>query len=262
VVLGLHRQSDEAGTRREESRANPSSHTTYIGHALLDAHDRAGATQALALLAGAWRGYFTDHIGMKHQVCEFILRFESDGCVSGDGTDIVGRYTIRGKCGNGRLAFSKHYVAGSKNTMGVVDYGNKGHIVEYRGEVAGSSVRSHGFRGAWSIRGWGNYDGTFHLWPAGAHVDTEETTRENQTFIESECCVCYDRQINTCLKPCNHAALCNICAFRLFATDKKCPLCRVPIAHVEDFSPVGGSPPGPWDRNVRRRISSSPVGLG
>jgi hypothetical protein len=45
-----------------------------------------------------------------------------------------------------------------------------------------------------------------------------------------ECCVCFDRTINTRLEPCKHVALCYICALQL--NHSKCPLCRVPITRL------------------------------
>jgi hypothetical protein len=56
---------------------------------------------------------------------------------------------------------------------------------------------------------------------------------EGPTFDdESECVVCYDNAIDTCLRPCGHQALCRACADQLRGNPKKCPLCRAVIEVV------------------------------
>jgi len=198
----------------------------------------ADAPVATALPSGMWSGYYT-FAGMRHDVCEFNLEFSETGDIDGKGVDDVGRYDIAGRYGAARLAFSKQYIARSQNTAGVVHYGNQGHTVEYRGELAGVSLGS-GFRGAWTIRATlGDYDGQFHLWPAmEGWADTAPAESSGATFEENECVVCYDRSISTCLRPCGHVALCGVCASRL--NPRKCPLCRQNIVSVENRAP---SPP-------------------
>jgi len=192
-------------------------------------------TSELPLPSGAWRGYYTVS-GTRHDVCEFNLDFSGgNGRVQGDGVDDVGQYSITGLHYGSRLAFSKTYIPRSPNVSGVITYGNKGHTVEYRGELAGSSL-GNGFRGAWSIRhGWDCYDGEFHLWPAMEgwtdEFRSDEPGGAGQVFEESECVVCYDRAINTCLRPCGHVAVCSVCASRL--RPRKCPLCRQNIGSVD-----------------------------
>lgn len=192
-----------------------------------------------SLPSGMWRGYYT-FSEVRHDVCEFSLNFEpAGGHVTGDGVDDVGRYNITGAYQGSRLAFSKTYIPRSANVSGAVSFGNQGHTVEYRGELAGTSLGA-GFRGIWSIRSsLGNYDGQFHIWPAMAGWSDEaahEAVPGATTFEESECVICYDRAISTCLRPCGHVALCSICASRL--SPRKCPLCRVNITSIENRAPT------------------------
>jgi len=188
--------------------------------------------------SGPWKGYYT-FSGTSHDVCTFSLEFMADQTMRGDGIDDVGRYTIAGIFAPSRIAFSKKYVARSQNVAGVVSYGNKGHVVEYRGELAGDSL-GHGFRGDWTIRDTlGNHDGRFHIWPAmegwtDAGTSAAAGAGRGNVFEESECVICYDRKISTCLRPCGHVALCGICSGRLHP--KICPLCRQPITAIERYS--------------------------
>ena len=107
---------------------------------------------------------------------------------------------------------------------------------------------SGGVRGSWAIRHrLGNSDGTWHLWPV-VLARRDEGEEDDQTAPAArsgvggggadaedaeeteECVVCYDRAIDTCLQPCNHAALCHVCAVRL--PNRRCPLCRAPIREM------------------------------
>ena len=56
-----------------------------------------------------------------------------------------------------------------------------------------------------------------------SYVDVSELPTE-------ECCVCYDKTINTRIEPCKHIALCHMCALKLIHCC--CPLCRAPITHI------------------------------
>lgn len=211
------------------------------GEHTIDSESSSGHAGARLLLpSGIWRGYYT-LAGARHDVCEFNLTFTDEtGQIVGSGVDDVGQYNISGRHGGARMAFSKTYVRGSRNNRGVVSYGNSGHTVEYRGEVAGSSLGG-GFRGLWTIRSrHGDHNGQFHLWPAMLGFSDPEASSSqanggpgstSQTFEESECVVCYDRAISTCLRPCGHVALCSICAARL--NPRKCPLCRSTISAIE-----------------------------
>jgi len=190
--------------------------------------------EASTLPSGSWRGYYT-FSAIRHDVCEFNLEFDGAGHITGNGTDDVGQYTMEGLYGRSRIAFSKTYIARSENVSGVHHYGNKGHMVEYRGELAGDSLGS-GFRGVWTIHSRGSsYTGQFHIWPTmEGWADSSNTNgmpSTGGTFEENECVVCYDRAISTCLRPCGHIALCGVCASQL--SPRRCPLCRRPINTIE-----------------------------
>lgn len=193
----------------------------------------------LQMPSGMWRGYYMQ-TGTRHNVCEFNLAFDGgESRLSGNGVDDIGTYTISGLCGQSRLAFTKQYEATSSNVNGVRHYGNKGHSVEYFGELAGHSL-GEGFRGNWGIRhSIGNHDGTFHIWPAMEGFqdsgDSQMGADPGRSYEESECVVCYDRAISTRLRPCGHVALCSECAARL--RPRKCPLCRTNVDAVDPYTP-------------------------
>eukprot|EP00928_Gymnodinium_smaydae_P003310 TRINITY_DN11189_c0_g1_i1.p1 TRINITY_DN11189_c0_g1~~TRINITY_DN11189_c0_g1_i1.p1 ORF type:complete len:309 (-),score=42.34 TRINITY_DN11189_c0_g1_i1:188-1114(-) len=223
--------------RAAQRRPPPPTHETYISNGPSESGSPIGV-----LPSGTWRGYYT-FSGARHDVCEFELSFSGDGEIIGSGTDDVGQYRIQGKHGGSRMAFSKTYAARTTNTMGVVSFGNKGHTVEYRGELAGASLGS-GFRGAWCIRAsLGDHDGDFHLWPAMPDWTAPEAEEDlgdaPATNEDNECVVCYDRAIATRLRPCGHVALCTLCASRL--NPRRCPLCRQDIASVETYAPSSRS---------------------
>lgn len=204
-------------------------HHEYIG--MVTQMQAMGSQPDATVPSGMWRGYYT-FAGSRHDVCEFNLTFSGQQ-ITGTGVDDVGKYDIIGIGSSTRIAFSKTYEARTTNVSGVRHYGNRGHTVEYRGELLGDSLGS-GFRGTWSIRSHGSSDGQFHIWPSmGGWGDTESTMGRSTTevFEECECVVCYDRTINTCLRPCGHVALCSVCASRL--SPRKCPLCRRSISVVE-----------------------------
>lgn len=222
---GLSRRLRRAASGEERQ---PPSHHDFV------ARPRDACLQAspLSFPSGQWRGYYT-FSGCKHDVCEFILKFDPSGAVEGSGTDDVGQYKITGRFGldSRRVAFTKQYIRGTRNAAGQHKGLNKGHQVEYRGELAGSALGA-GVRGKWTIRHFiGDYDGVFHLWPA-MEGWTDTTGPSSAEFFEAaegtECVVCYDRQINTCLLPCGHVALCSVCAQKV--KSKGCPICRSEIS--------------------------------
>lgn len=248
-----------AGARRRGSP--PPSISAHLGEEESDEAASAAAGTRLVSApylfpSGAWRGYYrTD--AREHGVVEFELRFSPEGSVSGSGRDDVGEYTIDGRHRRGRIAFRKQYAAGSRTAGGQLSKENAGHAVEYRGSAArtrpdGTPSLSGGVRGSWAIRHrLGDSDGTWHLWPVVLARREEEDDERDETTparsgvggdgaggaaaaeeeeTEVECVVCYDRAIDTCLKPCNHAALCHFCAVRL--PNRRCPLCRAPIREM------------------------------
>mmetsp|Transcript_15605 Transcript_15605/g.36831 ORF Transcript_15605/g.36831 Transcript_15605/m.36831 type:complete len:538 (+) Transcript_15605:28-1641(+) len=184
--------------------------------------------------SGAWRGYYT-YERINRDVCEFQLHFASNGAVSGQGVDDVGTYTISGTLGrDGVVAFRKKYARGSRNHLGLVNEDNEGHTVAYKGRLIGEFLGA-GFKGTWAIRNRGtNSDGKFHLWPAMESFASAPPAASFQTFQvseDSECVICYERAINTCLHPCGHIAMCSQCAGQLPAP-RTCPICRTSIQSV------------------------------
>ena len=146
------------------------------------------------------------------------------GAVSGAGTDDVGKYEIHGKyhAVTQRVAFSKVYLSGTRNAAGNFNRENKGHRVEYRGQMQSLGA---GLRGTWEIKSnIGNYSGAFHLWPV---MEGWDDGQEATYVVDGDCAVCFDALIDTGLHPCGHFALCRGCADRL--DPRRCPICRTPI---------------------------------
>eukprot|EP01043_Picozoa_sp_COSAG02_P006625 COSAG02_NODE_190_length_30025_cov_22.989875_23_plen_211_part_00 len=50
--------------------------------------------------------------------------------------------------------------------------------------------------------------------------------------VDSECVVCFDAPVNSCLRPCGHVAMCMMCASKIGAN---CPICRAGIEKVETY---------------------------
>eukprot|EP00854_Cymbomonas_tetramitiformis_P024384 gene24384-29639_t len=172
-------QPSDGVTRHEEflSRSHGQPSDDVASHEEFLAQAGPEEQPVAALPSGLWKGYYT-YLGMRHDVCEFTLDYDDTGNMRGDGVDDVGKYVINGHYSPSRLAFSKRYIARSTNTAGVVSYGNQGHTVEYRGELA-SSTLGGGFRGGWSIPNAcvEQSSGEFHLWPAmDGWMDTEPDT--------------------------------------------------------------------------------------
>lgn len=192
-------------------------------------------------LTGRWRGYYEQY-GSSQRLCEFTLVFEGRQ-VSGDGVDDVGLYSIAGLSSEGcrRIAFSKQYVPASQASNGEVNYEeNLGHMVEYRGVVAGPEVTTSGVRGTWFIQ-TSQYtgQGIFHIWPVeGLHSDaamkaSRDFMQQHPTFevsTENVCVVCFDRTIDVLLDPCGHVVVCQMCAQTL--TRHRCPICRTEIQQI------------------------------
>ena len=124
--------------------AHASSHVGYT---------RGAADEGTSPPSGCWKGYYT-YSGCQFDVAVFYLTLQSDGLLKGEGTDDVGGYSISGRHSGRRLAFSKAYLRGSRNSAGRVSQGNQGHTVEYRGELAEVSAGA-GYRGSWSITSLG-----------------------------------------------------------------------------------------------------------
>jgi hypothetical protein len=231
-------------THCEGGRTPLTSHREFVGE------PGDGTVSAASLYpSGPWRGYYKQG-NREHGVVEFTLNFSADGSVTGEGRDDVGAYRISGRHREGRVAFTKSYEAGSRSAAGHVSAANLGHDVEYRGGAArlledrSPSVRG-GVKGTWSItHSRGKSQGGWHLWPVMAGWGVHQATGgrhdggggtdgdgggagDDESHDESECCVCYDNPIDTCLQPCGHVALCSSCAHRL--RQRRCPLCRAEI---------------------------------
>ena len=66
--------------------------------------------------------------------------------------------------------------------------------------------------------------------PVDREFIVKSTCVEASELPTEECCVCYDKTINTRLDPCGHIALCHICALQLIPV--RCPLCRIHVTHI------------------------------
>lgn len=228
-------------TRRRRRSLPPPTIDEFIGPA-----EHGGV--AASYPSGRWRGYYTHVGGRQHGVVEFTLEFGVNGVVTGGGVDDVGKYELRGRtAADGKVALRKQYVRGSLTAGGHLSAENLGHTVEYRGEPARRLPNlepslSGGLKGCWTIRHEQfDGDGRWHLWPVvlpagalgGAGGDSGGASGDGEG--DNECCVCFDRRIDTCLQPCGHVALCHACATRL--ANRRCPLCRAEILDVVRTTP-------------------------
>ena len=195
--------------------------------------------------SGTWRGYYSQN-GLQHAVCEFQIDFFPGGRITGGGRDRVGKYTLQG-CWDytpdrvGRVAFTKRYKKNTANSEGWKNtVENQGHAVEYQGSMQGRTSGS-GIRGTWSFPD-GADQGSWHLWPVEEGWQSSDQNSDLQQDSapsfhaaregESECCVCYDGEINCRLDPCGHIAVCHTCARKIERSDSLCPLCRRGFAHI------------------------------
>lgn len=95
--------------------------------------------------SGAWKGYWTQPGSSRFFPMRLSLTF-SDGRLTGNGTDEVGAFLVRGAYEGEECWWVKAYVGQ--------------HAVDYRGRGAGRSIQ-----GRWEIPGvWG---GGFRIWPEG-----------------------------------------------------------------------------------------------
>jgi hypothetical protein len=238
VVRGEQREKLEAEQAKEQS--------DYIRNEDLPPTAPTAApvdtTEEISFPSGRWSGYYNQS-GKQHSVQSYTLQFSDDGVVSGSGTDGVGAYTVRGVFGNKKVAFSKKYQLGSRNSDGRVIKGNKGHTVAYRAKALTANLGA-GLRGEWHIpleQDLSKLSGDFHLWPAmegwsaNSSTDAAEQQDQGERFDEGECCICFDNRINVCLRPCGHIAICDTCEAML-AAPKTCPLCRANIENAQKLS--------------------------
>ncbi len=54
----------------------------------------------------------------------------------------------------------------------------------------------------------------------------------------TECVICLTNPKDTIAKPCKHVSLCNSCAFVVFNSERKCPICRQGISEIIPFKVV------------------------
>eukprot|EP00656_Telonema_subtile_P029882 TRINITY_DN32940_c0_g1_i1.p1 TRINITY_DN32940_c0_g1~~TRINITY_DN32940_c0_g1_i1.p1 ORF type:complete len:197 (+),score=28.81 TRINITY_DN32940_c0_g1_i1:289-879(+) len=151
------------------------------------------------------------------------LRFRN-GRVSGEGSDDVGGYTVRGQYSTARrrCAFTKRYHG-------------EDYSVKYRGE--GCGVSGLGFRGVWVLDApishdggdvvGGHDEGRFHVWPESVPVAAEDMVLYNTTD-DDLCVVCFEGEIDVGIAPCGHLCCCSSCADKL----DRCPICRQDKAGV------------------------------
>lgn len=113
----------------------------------------------LTFPSGTWIGFYNYSAGGRKHRMDLVLTF-SNGSISGDGRDDVGRFVITGRydSGSGECYWTKHYIWQ--------------HDVYYRGfrEV----------KGIWGLWELGVGSGGFHIWPLGE----EECAREYEEAEE------------------------------------------------------------------------------
>lgn len=106
----------------------------------------------------SWIGFWIQR-SMGKQATSIAFRF-SDGKISGEGRDIVGKFTFSGTydLNSGRCLMTKQYLGA--------------HQVHYEGVCEG---RDLWLWGMWNIR---HHRGGFHLWPEGEPDPTQKRLRE------------------------------------------------------------------------------------
>jgi hypothetical protein len=112
--------------------------------------------------SGPWIGFYNYTGPADRHRMDLNLTF-SNGIMTGDGNDDVGRFTIRGKydAQNRECYWTKQYLGS--------------HDVFYRGFREGK-----GIWGTWEISNFSH--GGFHIWPRGS----QEGESEVESFEESE----------------------------------------------------------------------------
>jgi hypothetical protein len=118
---------------------------------------------------GPWTGFYLQYWMPGRHTMALTLDWR-DGEVTGEGSDKVGPFTIRGTydAATGQCAWVKKYLGK--------------HSVSYRGVADGT-----GIWGVWEIRLlWGLYQdrGGFHIWPEGTNV-SEESDRTARAVLEA-----------------------------------------------------------------------------
>jgi hypothetical protein len=115
-------------------------HRSLWSKRLVDTDGKTGFADPPAFQSGPWCGYYIQ-LGAEHRM-DLGLTFEKDS-FRGEGTDIVGPFSISGQVLEGReVVATKRYAT---------------HTVVYRGTVDGD-----GFAGRWNLFAG---SGTFRFWP-------------------------------------------------------------------------------------------------
>lgn len=104
--------------------------------------------------SGKWAGFWEQAIFGRQPMTEFELRFGPDGTVTGEGRDVIGRFTFSGRCTvDGMVRMVKQYVGK--------------HRVLYEGRHAGEGL----IVGTWSI---GEYwKGHFEMQAVGGRANPD-----------------------------------------------------------------------------------------
>ena len=109
--------------------------------------------------SGPWTGFYNYGRSTRKHRMDLVMTF-ADHRVSGDGSDDIGRFVIKGRFDetSGECYWTKDYIAG--------------HDVYYRGFREG--------KGIWGLWELPNESGGFHIWPLGEQEGerTHETAEE------------------------------------------------------------------------------------
>lgn len=74
-----------------------------------------------------------------------------------------------------------------------------------------------------------------HMW--NYRADKDRMGVEN-LGCTPKCIVCYDAEVSTVLRPCNHVVMCHVCAQKW---NTHCPVCCTPILDIETAYIMGVS---------------------
>ena len=145
---------------------------------------------------------------------------------------------------------------------------------------------AQGLRGKWDVHTY-KYKGTgpFHIWPANPPpplpiataipvakavpvADSEASAPPPEDLLSlpmgyvasdnNECVICFERGVNTVLRPCGHIAMCSTCAVLVNESSRTvwmasgtpaphpytsggggaCPICRTTITSIEEIQPT------------------------
>lgn len=113
--------------------------------------------------SGVWIGFWEQQWHGRQPMKEFELQFRPDGCISGHGVDVVGRFVFDGEWDpkSGLVEMTKQYL--------------KKHRVHYVGRPDGEGS----ITGTWTIdEGWFRDTGPFGLSPHLARPSGDEPIQE------------------------------------------------------------------------------------